>query len=92
VLLLTSKGAAAVTGGGFITLAATFAAMPSICLLDVPDSEGKLFRKEIVERTRSTITRGIEREASSRSRGPVPQSPARTTKQASGFDSCTRGA
>jgi aerobic C4-dicarboxylate transport protein len=30
VLLLTSKGAAAVTGGGFITLAATFAAMPSI--------------------------------------------------------------
>ena len=30
VLMLTSKGAAAVTGGGFITLAATFAAIPSI--------------------------------------------------------------
>jgi aerobic C4-dicarboxylate transport protein len=30
VLLLTSKGAAAVTGGGFITLAATFAAVPTI--------------------------------------------------------------
>ena len=30
VLLLTSKGAAAVTGGGFITLAATLAAMPTI--------------------------------------------------------------
>jgi aerobic C4-dicarboxylate transport protein len=30
VLLLTSKGAAAVTGGGFITLAATFAAIPTI--------------------------------------------------------------
>ncbi|HJV63623.1 MAG TPA: cation:dicarboxylase symporter family transporter, partial [Albitalea sp.] len=32
VLLLTSKGAAAVTGGGFITLAATFAAVPTIPL------------------------------------------------------------
>jgi len=30
VLLLTSKGAAAVTGGGFITLAATFSAIPTI--------------------------------------------------------------
>jgi len=30
VLVLTSKGAAAVTGGGFITLAATFAAIPTI--------------------------------------------------------------
>ena len=30
VLLLTSKGAAAVTGGGFITLAATLSAFPSI--------------------------------------------------------------
>ena len=30
VLLLTSKGAAAVTGGGFITLAATLAAFPEI--------------------------------------------------------------
>ena len=30
VLLLTSKGAAAVTGGGFITLAATLSAIPSI--------------------------------------------------------------
>ena len=30
VLMLTSKGAAAVTGGGFITLAATFAAIPTI--------------------------------------------------------------
>jgi aerobic C4-dicarboxylate transport protein len=30
VLLLTSKGAAAVTGGGFITLAATLAAVPTI--------------------------------------------------------------
>jgi len=30
VLLLTSKGAAAVTGGGFVTLAATFAAIPTI--------------------------------------------------------------
>jgi aerobic C4-dicarboxylate transport protein len=30
VLLLTSKGAAAVTGGGFITLAATFTAVPTI--------------------------------------------------------------
>jgi aerobic C4-dicarboxylate transport protein len=30
VLLLTSKGAAAVTGGGFITLAATLAATPAI--------------------------------------------------------------
>ncbi|HEX8960706.1 MAG TPA: dicarboxylate/amino acid:cation symporter [Geobacteraceae bacterium] len=30
ILMLTSKGAAAVTGGGFITLAATFAAVPSI--------------------------------------------------------------
>jgi aerobic C4-dicarboxylate transport protein len=30
VLLLTSKGAAAVTGGGFITLAATLAAFPTI--------------------------------------------------------------
>jgi aerobic C4-dicarboxylate transport protein len=30
VLLLTSKGAAAVTGGGFITLAATFTAIPTI--------------------------------------------------------------
>ena len=30
VLLLTSKGAAAITGGGFITLAATLAAMPTI--------------------------------------------------------------
>jgi aerobic C4-dicarboxylate transport protein len=29
VLMLTSKGAAAVTGGGFITLAATFAAIPT---------------------------------------------------------------
>jgi aerobic C4-dicarboxylate transport protein len=28
--MLTSKGAAAVTGGGFITLAATFAAIPTI--------------------------------------------------------------
>lgn len=32
LLLLTSKGAAAVTGGGFITLAATLAAFPSIPL------------------------------------------------------------
>jgi aerobic C4-dicarboxylate transport protein len=30
VLLLTSKGAAAVTGGGFVTLAATLAVFPSI--------------------------------------------------------------
>src|ERR671936_2620757 len=30
LLMLTSKGAAAVTGGGFITLAATLAAFPSI--------------------------------------------------------------
>src|SRR5213079_1154579 len=30
ILLLTSKGAAAVTGSGFITLAATLAAFPSI--------------------------------------------------------------
>jgi aerobic C4-dicarboxylate transport protein len=30
VLLLTSKGAAAVTGGGFITLVSTFAAVPTI--------------------------------------------------------------
>ena len=30
MLLLTSKGAAAVTGGGFITLAATLAAIPAI--------------------------------------------------------------
>ena len=30
VLMITSKGAAAVTGGGFITLAATFAAIPTI--------------------------------------------------------------
>ncbi len=30
VLLLTSKGAAAVTGGGFITLAATFASFPEL--------------------------------------------------------------
>jgi aerobic C4-dicarboxylate transport protein len=30
VLLLTSKGAAAMTGGGFITLAATLSAMPTI--------------------------------------------------------------
>jgi aerobic C4-dicarboxylate transport protein len=30
VLLLTSKGAAAVTGGGFVTLAATLSAMPTI--------------------------------------------------------------
>ncbi len=30
VLMLTSKGAAAVTGGGFITLAATFVAIPTI--------------------------------------------------------------
>ena len=30
ILLLTSKGAAAVTGGGFITLAATLSAFPSI--------------------------------------------------------------
>ena len=30
VLVLTSKGAAAVTGGGFITLAATFASIPTI--------------------------------------------------------------
>jgi aerobic C4-dicarboxylate transport protein len=30
VLLLTSKGAAAVTGGGVVTLAATFAAIPTI--------------------------------------------------------------
>jgi aerobic C4-dicarboxylate transport protein len=30
MLMLTSKGAAAVTGGGFITLAATLAAFPSI--------------------------------------------------------------
>jgi aerobic C4-dicarboxylate transport protein len=32
ILILTSKGAAAVTGGGFITLAATFAAVPTIPL------------------------------------------------------------
>ena len=32
ILMLTSKGAAAVTGGGFITLAATFAAVPTIPL------------------------------------------------------------
>jgi aerobic C4-dicarboxylate transport protein len=30
VLLLTSKGAAAVTGGGFITMVSTFAAVPTI--------------------------------------------------------------
>ncbi len=30
ILLLTSKGAAAVTGGGFVTLAATLAAMPPL--------------------------------------------------------------
>jgi aerobic C4-dicarboxylate transport protein len=30
ILLLTSKGAAGVTGSGFITLAATFAAIPTI--------------------------------------------------------------
>src|ERR1051325_249697 len=30
MLMLTSKGAAAVTGGGFITLAATLAAFPSV--------------------------------------------------------------
>jgi aerobic C4-dicarboxylate transport protein len=30
ILMLTSKGAAAVTGGGFITLAATLSAFPSI--------------------------------------------------------------
>jgi aerobic C4-dicarboxylate transport protein len=30
VLLLTSKGAAGVTGSGFVTLAATFAAIPTI--------------------------------------------------------------
>ena len=30
VLLLTSKGAAAVTGGGFITLAATLSAIPTV--------------------------------------------------------------
>src|SRR5687767_15205690 len=30
VLLLTSKGAAAVTGGGFVTLAATLATIPAI--------------------------------------------------------------
>src|SRR4029079_12267899 len=30
VLLLTSKGAAAVTGGGFVTLAATLSAIPTI--------------------------------------------------------------
>lgn len=30
VLMLTSKGAAAITGGGFITLAATFAVIPTI--------------------------------------------------------------
>src|SRR2546426_3325521 len=30
VLMLTSKGAAAVTGGGFVTLAATLAAVPSV--------------------------------------------------------------
>ena len=30
LLMLTSKGAAAVTGGGFITLAATLSAFPSI--------------------------------------------------------------
>jgi len=30
LLLLTSKGAAAVTGGGFITLAATLSAIPAI--------------------------------------------------------------
>lgn len=32
ILMITSKGAAAVTGGGFITLAATFAAVPTIPL------------------------------------------------------------
>lgn len=32
ILMLTTKGAAAVTGGGFITLAATFAAVPTIPL------------------------------------------------------------
>jgi aerobic C4-dicarboxylate transport protein len=32
VLLLTSKGAAGVTGSGFVTLAATFAAIPTIPL------------------------------------------------------------
>ena len=32
ILLLTSKGAAAVTGGGFVTLAATLAAFPAIPL------------------------------------------------------------
>jgi aerobic C4-dicarboxylate transport protein len=32
ILVITSKGAAAVTGGGFITLAATFAAVPTIPL------------------------------------------------------------
>jgi aerobic C4-dicarboxylate transport protein len=30
ILLLTSKGAAAVTGGGFVTLAATLSAIPTI--------------------------------------------------------------
>jgi aerobic C4-dicarboxylate transport protein len=30
ILMLTSKGAAAVTGGGFVTLAATLSAFPSI--------------------------------------------------------------
>ena len=30
MLLLTSKGAAAVTGGGFVTLAATLSAIPTI--------------------------------------------------------------
>jgi aerobic C4-dicarboxylate transport protein len=30
VLLLTSKGAAAVTGGGFVTLAATLSAIPTL--------------------------------------------------------------
>lgn len=30
ILMLTSKGAAAVTGGGFITLAATLSAFPAI--------------------------------------------------------------
>jgi len=30
VLMLTSKGAAGVTGSGFVTLAATFAAIPTI--------------------------------------------------------------
>jgi aerobic C4-dicarboxylate transport protein len=30
ILLLTSKGAAAVTGGGFITLAATLSAIPTL--------------------------------------------------------------